>query len=192
MKKDIIKIFVGILILVLILASATYAWFSFKTTDSSIHGTVGCFEINYDKGQDIGSVDNPYSMRPTCNYNEGASAIVSIGLSQKCNLKARASINLNTNAFILNDGNTSGFSTGTKNVLGYQVVKLENGVETPISGCSGHINNSSTVSLCEVDVNSVELEKYKVYVYLDCNNVTTTYIGAVYTGYIQTVAYNNN
>ena len=41
--------------------------------------------------------------------------------------------------------------------------------------------------MCTVDVGPTATT-YNVYLYLDCDRVTTTYIGSTYTGYIQTVA----
>ena len=131
---------------------------------------------------------------PSCNYNEGsASAEVTINIDSTCTTTGVASINLKTNNFTLYDGSNA-FDRNDE-VLKYQVVRIgketidgvETTTETPIDGCSGYITSSSNIGLCEVDL-SYTATTYKVYLYLDCNTATTSYIGSSYSGYIQTVA----
>lgn len=184
-NKNIVRTIVGVLILILLVGGVTYAYFAWKSNNTNITGTSGCFDINYDKGQDIGSTDSPYGLKSTCTYSEGASASVTMNIDSACTTTGVASINLITNNFTLYDS-TDAFSRG-ENVLKYQVVKVNGANEEEIEGCSGYITNSSTKSLCEVDL-SYTATTYKVYLYLDCNTVTTSYIGASYSGYIQTVA----
>lgn len=184
-NKNIVRTIVGVLILILLVVGVTYAYFAWKSNNTNITGTSGCFDINYDKGQDIGSTDSPYGLKSTCTYSEGASASVTMNIDSSCTTTGVASINLITNNFTLYDS-TDAFSRG-ENVLKYQVVKVNGANEEEIEGCSGYITNSSTKSLCEVDL-SYTATSYKVYLYLDCNTVTTSYIGASYSGYIQTVA----
>lgn len=184
-NKNIVRTIVGVLILILLVVGVTYAYFAWKSNNTNITGTSGCFDINYDKGQDIGSTDSPYGLKSTCTYSEGASASVTMNIDSACTTTGVASINLITNNFTLYDS-TDAFSRG-ENVLKYQVVKVNGANEEEIEGCSGYITNSSTKSLCEVDL-SYTATTYKVYLYLDCNTVTTSYIGASYSGYIQTVA----
>ena len=184
-NKNIVRTIVGVLILILLVVGVTYAYFAWKSNNTNITGTSGCFDINYDKGQDIGSTDSPYGLKSTCTYSEGASASVTMNIDSTCTTTGVASINLITNNFTLYDS-TDAFSRG-ENVLKYQVVKVNGANEEEIEGCSGYITNSSTKSLCEVDL-SYTATSYKVYLYLDCNTVTTSYIGASYSGYIQTVA----
>lgn len=184
-NKNIVRTIVGVLILILLVGGVTYAYFAWKSSNTNITGTSGCFDINYDKGQDIGSTDSPYGLKSTCTYSEGASASVTMNIDSSCTTTGVASINLITNNFTLYDS-TDAFSRG-ENVLKYQVVKVNGANEEEIEGCSGYITNSSTKSLCEVDL-SYTATTYKVYLYLDCNTVTTSYIGASYSGYIQTVA----
>lgn len=184
-NKNIVRTIVGVLILILLVVGVTYAYFAWKSNNTNITGTSGCFDINYDKGQDIGSTDSPYGLKSTCTYSEGASASVTMNIDSACTTTGVASINLITNNFTLYDS-TDAFSRG-ENVLKYQVVKVNGTNEEEIEGCSGYITNSSTKSLCEVDL-SYTATTYKVYLYLDCNTVTTSYIGASYSGYIQTVA----
>lgn len=184
-NKNIIRMIIGVFILILLVGGVTYAYFSWKSADVNISGTSGCFDIVYDKGQDIGSADSPYGLKSTCTYSEGASASVTMNIDSSCTTTGVASINLITNNFTLYDSSDA-FSRGD-NVLKYQVVMVTSNGEVEIDGCNGYITNSSTKSLCEVDL-SYTATSYKVYLYLDCDTVTTSYIGASYSGYIQTVA----
>lgn len=186
-KERIIEIVIGVVLFILTIVGLSYAWFSNKTQNSNISGTAGCFDIEYDKGQDIGSSDNPYSLRPTCEYKNGASASVTINMKNGCLNTGKASINLKTNSFILYDGSNA-FDTKTKDVLRYQVTKSITDGEEEMDECNGYVNSSTNISLCTVDVDNTPTT-YNIYLYLDCNTVTTTYIGSSYSGYIQSVAY---
>jgi len=194
-NKNLIRTIIGVMLLIGVVAGATYAWFAWQSSNINITGNTGCFDIIYDKGEDIGSSDSPYSLRPSCTYEEGPSAEVTISMDSSCNTFGVASINIGTNSFLLYDGVTDAFTAGS-DMLAYQVVKVttdtvdgvETTTETAIEGCNGYINSSSTTSLCEVDVTYTPTT-YKVYLYLDCNTATTTYIGSSYSGYIQTVVY---
>ena len=190
-NKNVVRMIVGILVFIAVVAGTTYAWFAWKSSETNISGTSGCFDILYDKGQDIGSADSAYPLRTACSYVDGANASVTISVDPGCSSTGTASINLNTNSFMLYDGVTNAFDRG-QNMLAYQVVGVttegETTTETSIDGCSGYINSSSTVSLCEVNLSHTPTT-YKVYLYLDCNTTTTTLIGSTYSGYIQSVAY---
>ena len=165
-NKNNFLIILGILTLMVAVAGATYAWITWNSSETIISGKSGCFDILYDKG---------------------ANASVTISVDSGCSASGKASINLNTNSFLLYDGVTDAFTAGI-DVLAYQVVIVNDEVETSIDGCSGHINSGGTISLCEVELNNTPTT-YKVYLYLDCNTTTTDFIGATYKGNIQSVAY---
>lgn len=194
-NKNTVKMIIGVILLIAIVAGTTYAWFAWQSGNTTISGSSGCFDILYEKGQDIGSGDTPQTLRTVCSYEEGEYSDLTISMDPSCNALGVASINLNTNSFLLNDGTTDAFTAGT-DILAYQVVKVTSetvdGVvtttETPVNGCNGYVNSASTTSLCEVDITKTPTT-YKVYLYLDCNTVTTTYIGSSYSGFVQTVVY---
>lgn len=186
-KKDIYMSILGILGIILIVAGATYAWYTWKSSNTNIQGNLGCFDIDYDKGQNIGSAENPETLKSSCSYKEGAKATVKINTKENCYDHAKATINLTTTAFDLYDGN-SAFTAPTQKVLKYQVTTGTGADETELTGCSGYVESLSTIPMCNIDVTPTETT-YNVYLYLDCNTVTTTYIGSIYSGYIQTSAY---
>lgn len=186
-RERIIEIVIGVILFILTIAGLSYAWFSQKTQSSNVSGTAGCFDVVYDKGSDIGSSDSPYSLMPTCDYKSGASASVTISMKEGCLTAGKASINLKTNSFTLYDGSNA-FDAKTKDVLRYFVTKGSGDSEEEIEGCNGYVNSSTNISLCSITVNNTPVT-YNVYLYLDCNTVTTTFIGSSYSGYIQSVAY---
>lgn len=188
MQKKIIKMIIGVITLIILVVGATYAWFTWKSSNINISGSTGCFDIIYDKGQAIGSVDDPSSLMPSCNYSGGLSTEITMSIDSKCTTTGVASINLKSNHFTLYDGSNA-FDRDDE-VLKYQVVEVtsdgETTTETAIEGCTGYITSTSNVSLCEVNL-SYTAAKYKVYLYMDCNTFTKDYIGSSYSGYIQTV-----
>lgn len=186
-RKDIYICLIGLSAIIIAVVGATYAWYTWKSSNTIINGTLACFDIDYDKGQDIGSAGSPYSLNLSCDYKEGAKATVTINTKENCYETAKATINLVTTAFDLSDG-SSAFTAPTQQVLKYQVTTGTGTNETELTDCSGYVNSVSTLPICNIDVTPTETS-YNVYLYLDCNTVTTTYSGSTYSGYIQTSAY---
>lgn len=186
-KKYIYGSIIGVFAIIIVVAGSTYAWYTWKSNNTNINGNLVCFDIDYDKGQDIGSAGSPYSLNPSCGYKEGAKATVTINTKENCYDSAKATINLVTTAFNFSDG-SSAFSVPTQQVLKYQVTTGTGTNETELTGCSGYVESVSTLPICNIDVTPTETT-YNVYLYLDCNTVTTEYSGSTYSGYIQTSAY---
>lgn len=191
-NNNIFRVVFGVGTLIVLVVGVTYAYFAWKSSDVTISGNTGCFDIIYDKGQDIGTSDSPAALPPACTYTEGASADVTINIDSTCTTSGVASINLKSNNFTLYDGSDA--FDRTDEVLKYQVVQVTTDGETEtlteVDGCSGYITDNINKSICEVDL-SYTATTYRVYLYLDCETVTTSYIGSSYSGYIQTVATQN-
>ena len=135
-KKEIYKSVIGVFAMIILVAGATYAWYTWRSTNTNIQGTIACFDIDYDKWQDIGSAQSPYALRSTCDYTEGAKATVTINTKENCYENAKATINLNTTSFNLYSGE-SAFTAPTQRVLKYQVTTGTGANETAVSGCTG-------------------------------------------------------
>ena len=86
-KKNLYLSIIGVFAIIIVAVSSTYAWYTWKSNNSSINGTLACFDIDYDKGQDIGSAGSPYSLNPSCDYKEGAKATVKINTKEKSQTK---------------------------------------------------------------------------------------------------------
>ena len=61
MNKKLLYSLLIVLLIVVVSVSITYAWLSWSGT-VNISGTSECFDVNYVKGQDIGSDSNPANL----------------------------------------------------------------------------------------------------------------------------------
>ena len=67
------------LLIIIVSVSITYAWLSWSGV-VNISGTSECFDINYVKGQDIGSDNNPANFSLASTYIEGLSSVIKVNL----------------------------------------------------------------------------------------------------------------
>ena len=70
MNKKLLYSLLIVLLIIIVSVSITYAWLSWSGV-VNISGTSECFEVNYVKGQDIGSDSNPASFSLASTYTEG-------------------------------------------------------------------------------------------------------------------------
>ena len=67
------------LLIIIVSVSITYAWLSWSGT-VNISGTSECFDVNYVKGQDIGSDSNPANFSLASTYTEDLSSVIKVNL----------------------------------------------------------------------------------------------------------------
>ena len=67
------------LLIIIVSVNITYAWLSWSGV-VNISGTSECFDINYVKGQDIGSDSNPANFSLASTYTEGLSSVIKVNL----------------------------------------------------------------------------------------------------------------
>ena len=67
------------LLIIIVSVSITYAWLSWSGV-VNISGTSECFDVNYVKGQDIGSDSNPANFSLASTYIEGLSSVIKVNL----------------------------------------------------------------------------------------------------------------
>ena len=67
------------LLIIIVSVSITYAWLSWSGV-VNISGTSECFDINYVKGQDIGSDNNPANFSLASTYIEDLSSVIKVNL----------------------------------------------------------------------------------------------------------------
>ena len=67
------------LLIIIVSVNITYAWLSWSGV-VNISGTSECFDINYVKGQDIGSDNNPANFSLASTYIEGLSSVIKVNL----------------------------------------------------------------------------------------------------------------
>ena len=67
------------LLIIIVSVSITYAWLSWSGV-VNISGTSECFDVNYVKGQDIGSNSNPANFSLASTYTEDLSSVIKVNL----------------------------------------------------------------------------------------------------------------
>ena len=73
------------LLIIIVSVSITYAWLSWSGV-VNISGTSECFDVNYVKGQDIGSNSNPANFSLASTYTEGLSSVIKVNLKDTCTI----------------------------------------------------------------------------------------------------------
>ena len=67
------------LLIIIVSVSITYAWLSWSGV-VNISDTSECFDVNYVKGQDIGSDSNPANFSLASTYTEDLSSVIKVNL----------------------------------------------------------------------------------------------------------------
>ena len=154
MNKKLLYSLLMVLLIVIVSVSITYAWLSWSGV-VNISGTSECFDVNYVKGQDIGSDSNPANFSLASTYTEGLSSVI------KVNLKDTCTISNGTGTLYLNTDTTTSSILLTSGVLKYQVLEGTNEVANGTVSSTGNLpiyNN--------IEINN-EVKQLTVYVWLD-------------------------
>ena len=73
------------LLIIIVSVNITYAWLSWSGV-VNISGTSECLDVNYVKGQDIGSDSNPANFSLASTYTEGLSSVIKVNLKDTCTI----------------------------------------------------------------------------------------------------------
>ena len=175
MNKKLLYSILIVLLIIIVSVSITYAWLSWSGV-VNISGTSECFEVNYVKGQDIGSDSNPANFSLASTYTEGLSSVI------KVNLKDTCTISNGTGTLYLNTDSTTSNILLTSNVLKYQVLEGTNEVANGIVSSTGNLpiyNN--------IEINN-EVKQLTVYIWIDGslvnNDNSNDILSSVYKGNI--------
>ena len=79
MKKKVIYSIIIVSVIIILSVAVTYAVYTFSAV-VNISGTSECFDVNYVKGQDIGSDSNPANFSLASTYIEGLSSVIKVNL----------------------------------------------------------------------------------------------------------------
>ena len=154
MKKKVIYSIIIVSVIIILSVAVTYAVYTFSGV-VNISGTSECFDVNYVKGQDIGSDSNPANFSLASTYTEGLSSVI------KVNLKDTCTISNGTGTLYLNTDSTTSNILLTSNVLKYQVLEGTNEVASGIVSSTGNLpiyNN--------IEINN-EVKQLTVYIWID-------------------------
>ena len=175
MKKKVIYSIIIVSVIIILSVAVTYAVYTFSAV-VNISGTSECFDVNYVKGQDIGSDNNPANFSLASTYTEGLSSVI------KVNLKDTCTISNGTGTLYLNTDSTTSSILLTSNVLKYQVLDGTNEVASGIVSSTGNLpiyNN--------IEINN-EVKQLTVYIWIDGslvnNDNSNDILSSVYKGNI--------
>ena len=168
MKKKILYSVLIVLLIIIVSVGITYAWLSWSGS-VNISGTSECFDVNYVKGQDIGSEESPAKLSLASSYTEGLSTVVKVNLNDTCTiLNGTGTLYLNTDSITSNILLTS-------NVLKYQVLdgttEITNGV----------ITSTGTLAIYDNIPITNEIRTITVYIWIDGNLVTNDNVSEILT-----------
>ena len=170
------KLILGIILGIILLGGTTYAIYTWAAS-VVINGTTECFNVNYIKGQDIGSDSNSRTLMISDDYTGGLFASVIVSTDSNC------TINNSVGTLYLNTDTTTSSILLTSGALKYQVI--ENSLTKPVSGT---ITSTGPVAIYDnIEVNSAP-KQLSVSVWLDSSMITDSnrdeILSSVYKGSI--------
>ena len=166
MKKKILYSILVVVLIIIVSVGITYAWLSWSGS-VNISGTSECFDVNYVKGQDIGSEESPAKLSLASSYTEGLSTVVKVNLNDTCTiLNGTGTLYLNTDSITSNILLTS-------NVLKYQVLDGTTEIN------SGIITSTGTLAIYDNIPITNEEKSITVYIWIDGNLVTNDNVNDV-------------
>ena len=175
MKKKVIYSIIIVSVIIILSVAVTYAVYTFSGV-VNISGTSECFDVNYVKGQDIGSDSNPANFVLASTYTEGLSSVI------KVNLKDTCTISNGTGTLYLNTDSTTSSILLTSNVLKYQVLEGTNEVANGIVNSTGNLPIYSNI-----EINN-QVKQLTVYIWIDGslvnNDNSNDILSSVYKGNI--------
>lgn len=172
-KNKILSTILSVILLILLVASFTYAWYIFKGSKNNVTGVSNCFNVLYTKGNDING-----TIMPSLDYTGGLSTSVKINMDSSCDIEATGKIILNT------DSTTSSNLLDKRNnkyPLHYQVIINNN--DTSLKG------DITSYEPIEIDIGTLNYVKsaiyeYTIYIWISQEDIINSDVGSVYNGSI--------
>ena len=175
MNKKLLYSILTVLLIAIVSVSVTYAWLSWSSS-VNIGGTSECFDVNYVKGQDIGSDSNQANFSLASSYKEGLSSVL------KVNLKDTCTITNGTGTLYLNTDTTTSSILLTSGVLKYQV--LDGATEV----ANGTVSSTGNLAIYNNIAITSTVKELTVYVWLDGSLVndsnSSDILSSIYKGNI--------
>ena len=176
MKKKVIYSIIIVSVIIILSVAVTYAVYTFSGV-VNISGTSECFEVNYVKGQDIGSDSNPANFVLASTYTEGLSSVIKVNLKDTCTItNGTGTLYLNTDTSVTSSTLLSG------KLLKYQVLDGT----TPVG--NGIVSSAENIEIYKDIPITTTVKTITVYIWLDGNLVTeqnqNEILSSVYKGHI--------
>ena len=176
MKKKVIYSIIIVSVIIILSVAVTYAVYTFSGS-VNISGTSECFDVNYVKGQDIGSDSNPANFVLASTYTEGLSSVIKVNLKDTCTItNGTGTLYLNTDTSVTSSTLLSG------KLLKYQVL------DGTTSVGSGVVSSAESIEIYKDIPITTTVKTITVYIWLDGNLVTeqnqNEILSSVYKGHI--------
>ena len=176
MNKKVIYSIIIVSVIIILSVAVTYAVYTFSGV-VNISGTSECFNVNYVKGQDIGSDSNPANFVLANNYTEGLSSVIKVNLKDTCTItNGTGTLYLNTDTSVTSSTLLSG------KLLKYQVLDGT----TPVG--NGIVSSAESIEIYKDIPITTTVKTITVYIWLDGNLVTeqnqNEILSSVYKGHI--------
>ena len=176
MKKKVIYSIIIVSVIIILSVAVTYAVYTFSAV-VNISGTSECFDVNYVKGQDIGSDSNPANFVLASTYTEGLSSVIKVNLKDTCTItNGTGTLYLNTDTSVTSSTLLSG------KLLKYQVL------DGTTSVGSGVVSSAENIEIYKDIPITTTVKTITVYIWLDGNLVTeqnqNEILSSVYKGHI--------
>ena len=176
MKKKVIYSIIIVSVIIILSVAVTYAVYTFSGV-VNISGTSECFDVNYVKGQDIGSDSNPANFVLASTYTEGLSSVIKVNLKDTCTISnGTGTLYLNTDTSVTSSTLLSG------KLLKYQVL------DGTTSVGSGVVSSAENIEIYKDIPITTTVKTITVYIWLDGNLVTeqnqNEILSSVYKGHI--------
>ena len=176
MKKKVIYSIIIVSVIIILSVAVTYAVYTFSGI-VNISGTSECFDVNYVKGQDIGSDSNPANFVLASTYTEGLSSVIKVNLKDTCTItNGTGTLYLNTDTSVTSSTLLSG------KLLKYQVL------DGTTSVGSGVVSSAENIEIYKDIPITTTVKTITVYIWLDGNLVTeqnqNEILSSVYKGHI--------
>jgi len=176
MKKKVIYSIIIVSVIIILSVAVTYAVYTFSGS-VNISGTSECFDVNYVKGQDIGSDSNPANFVLASTYTEELSSVIKVNLKDTCTItNGTGTLYLNTDTSVTSSTLLSG------KLLKYQVL------DGTTSVGSGIVSSAESIEIYKDIPITTTVKTITVYIWLDGNLVTeqnqNEILSSVYKGHI--------
>ena len=176
MKKKVIYSIIIVSVIIILSVAVTYAVYTFSGV-VNISGTSECFEVNYVKGQDIGSDSNLANFALASTYTEGLSLVIKVNLKDTCTItNGTGTLHLNTDTGVTPSTLLSG------KLLKYHVLDGTTQVG------NGIVSSAENIEIYKDIPITTTVKTITVYIWLDGNLVTeqnqNEILSSVYKGHI--------
>ena len=169
-KSNILSIIFSVLFVITLIFGVTYAAYTWQSSNDFIEGESSCFNVIYEKGNDIGNNNNLEKLYLGSSYKDGISTTVKIAIDSKCNdISGIGTLYLNTK------NETSDIYIENE-LLNYYVLVDNSKVS------SGVINTRDSIEIYKDFELTYDVKTITVYVWLDGSKVNNDNLETVLNG----------